>query len=138
AVSRRALRIPPAHRRGRPMSRAVGRDRTDQRAVLDMVLRLPAPGGGARAETPSGSRESAGVRHTCAGGRRHETARQVEPPRSARTTEAVLRAAHVERPDVLPERETGLSLKGEDDSISRRDLLKRAGAAAFVPIGALV
>jgi gluconate 2-dehydrogenase gamma chain len=29
-------------------------------------------------------------------------------------------------------------LKGDDDSISRRDLLKRAGAAAFVPIGALV
>jgi gluconate 2-dehydrogenase gamma chain len=29
-------------------------------------------------------------------------------------------------------------LKGDDDSISRRDLLKRAGAVAFVPIGALV
>jgi gluconate 2-dehydrogenase gamma chain len=29
-------------------------------------------------------------------------------------------------------------LKGDDDSISRRDLLKRAGAVAFVPVGALV
>jgi gluconate 2-dehydrogenase gamma chain len=29
-------------------------------------------------------------------------------------------------------------LKGHDDSISRRDLLKRAGAVAFVPVGALV
>jgi len=29
-------------------------------------------------------------------------------------------------------------LKGDDDSISRRELLKRAGAAAFVPVGALV
>jgi gluconate 2-dehydrogenase gamma chain len=29
-------------------------------------------------------------------------------------------------------------LKGDDESISRRELLKRAGAAAFVPVGALV
>ncbi len=29
-------------------------------------------------------------------------------------------------------------MKGDDDSISRRELLKRAGAAAFVPVGALV
>ncbi len=29
-------------------------------------------------------------------------------------------------------------MKGDDDSISRRDLLKRAGAVAFVPVGALV
>jgi gluconate 2-dehydrogenase gamma chain len=29
-------------------------------------------------------------------------------------------------------------LNGDDDSISRRELLKRAGAAAFIPVGALV
>jgi gluconate 2-dehydrogenase gamma chain len=29
-------------------------------------------------------------------------------------------------------------LKSDDDSVSRRELLKRAGAAAFVPVGALV
>ena len=29
-------------------------------------------------------------------------------------------------------------MKGDDDSLSRRELLKRAGAVAFVPVGALV
>jgi gluconate 2-dehydrogenase gamma chain len=130
------------HRRRRPLSRAVGRHRTDQCALVHVVLRFSAAGRGARTPAASGSGESAGRRYV--GDRRggHAPAHQMEPARGASPAAAVFRAPQIKRPDVFPKCATGRLLSsGSDEQISRRELLKRAGAVgavAFVPVAAVV